>query len=331
MEEEIWKLENTSEWFSVITTLFAVATLLNGILSLLLLRNKKPLSPVLLLLLNNLGTNTVDATLLYIAQILEKSLDLDHIYLRSSQMLVNKSCDYKKRWTITLHLGLPFKLAAHCAMNNLGNVICLYVNGLFADSRGTCRYMSRHRALDFVVLSWLLSLFLMWHPMLISCSDVFSFHFVLYSWTGYASLVVLLSISLSMATCGRTVCVSDDMWIQRTETKAQVRLQAFLMLFLIVLLIVTLLLAPFLELLEIKGYEHLISRLYSGSAGDEWVIYILKPILRNLPYLFYLIQPIFFIIGFKEMRERLKISGRNVAFDLRPHFKRPFSCRITAV
>ena len=170
----------------------------------------------------------------------------------------------------------------------------------------------------------------MWHPMLISCAEEISFHFVLYSWTGYALLAVLLAFALSVATCGRTLCIPNEAWEQREDSKRQVRLQVVLMVVLIVFMTVAMLLWPTLELIEVKGYTQLISQLYK-NIEEDWVTDRLKPVLRNLPFLFYLLQPILLIVAFKEMQERLKTSGRKVAFDLKPRFKRQFSCRITAV
>lgn len=320
------------EWFIAVSTFFGLSTLINGILCLLLLRHKKPLNAELILLANTLGTNALDATLLYLSQVIEKHINLSYPYLQPSEMLRDKSCDYKKRWSITLHLGMPFKIASHCATNTLGIAICLYVNGLFIGPYGRVRYMSRMRARDFVFLSWLLSILLMWHPMLISCSDEWSFQFVLYSWIGYAFLAVCMCLGLCIASCTRTFCKAHDDDATRHKPLLQSRLEVALLFVQILLLTVTLLPWPTLELMEVKGFKYLILQLYQTFPESDWVASFLKPVLRNLPYTFYLIQPIVLTLGYREMWETLKSSTSRVASNLRPNFGRNLNGRrITAV
>ena len=334
------KMEESQEWFIAVTTFFGLSSLINGILCLILLRHKKPLSAELILLTNALGTNALDATLLYLSQVIEKSLDLSMFYLQPSELLRDQSCDYKKRWSITLHLGMPFKIAAHCATNTLGIAICLYVNNLFIGPYGRVRYMSRRRARDFVILSWILSFFLMWHPMLISCSDEWSFQFVLYTWIGYAVLSVSLSTGLCIASCSRAFCKNDrranvmnvmNTSPNRSKAHGQSRMEVALLFVQILLLTTTLLPWPALELMEVKGFKEYISKLYQAILVGDWVATILKPILRNLPYTFYLIQPIVLTLGYKEMWEALKSITARVASNLRPNFRPEVDRRITAV
>ena len=235
---------------------------------------------------------------------------------------------------------MPFKIAAHCATNTLGIAICLYVNNLFIGPYGRVRYMSRMRARDFVILSWILSIFLMWHPMLISCSDEWSFQFVLYTWIGYAFLSVSLCTGLCVASCSRAFCknqeglasmVNNACPARFDKSNRQSRLEVALLFVQIILLTATLLPWPTLELIEVKGFKEYISHLYTTLPEWDWVKDILKPILRNLPYTFYLIQPIVLTLGYRDMWDALKSSTARVASNLRPNFRADLDRRITAV
>ena len=290
------------------TSLGLLTSLWNGTLCHSVLQHQRPLTANRVLLLNVLVTHICDMVMLYISFILEIALPENGNMNGTAVIGRDERCNYINRLNVARSLGVPLKTATHCATNTLASAICLYISSLHFERRAGQQGVTKSRAWDIVAVSWVLSIAMMFYPMVAGCSGERIFHVVLYSWLAYVLLALGLTVFFSIAACARPFCSTYRLIGVRSG------LQGVFLLLQVLLLTVTLLPLPVHELLV----------LFRSSDHHAMAEHIERDRARRtsfqcLPFLFYMISPILMLAASsdtrKEITEIRRISTTKVSFN----------------
>ena len=314
-------------WLLMTIALFVVEFLLNGFFCTCSLRSSNPArSGMPVLLLNIWLTNALDGGLLFSGRVAAHVLQVDTGYNGTSELIHNEDRGFKDSWLITLHLGIPLKIATHALSNLLGLAICVDI-GFLSDQPGFKpqvgrAVMNQRRAVDYAGLSWIIALFLMCHPLVLSFVDTTAFLVVLYTWTVYMALATLIIIGLVLSVCCRRQLrhpeEHEDMLDSNPEpcssdgSQVTHRTKALAILLQLVLVLGMMLPWPLFETLHLhRSTRDAVVKNLKKQFSNSKNFGVFYQILRLLPLVFYVVQPACLLL-FPEARDRLPTRNARI-------------------
>ena len=289
-----------------------------------------------MLLLNVWVTNIIDGALIFGGRVAAVLTDLDGGHNGTAELIHQEECGFKESWLITLHLGIPLKAATHAVTNILGVTVCVDVIVLastpgFRPQMGKA-LMGRRRAVDFIGLSWIVSVFLMWHPLLISCIDTTAFLVILYTWAIYMSVAGITILGLIFSVCrnvSKSPRTSHHVNVTHVTTNNKhnakgSKSKVTSVLIQLILFIVIMLPWPLYETLQVRHptHETILDKIHK-QYFKELSFTDLYQILRLMPFVYYAVQPLCLLM-FREVQARLPCAPPQYGEVTRGHGRAEF-------